>query len=236
MRAGGVRPGSQCLLASLEGDLSGQACCPCLQEFQEGPWSQQNLDPSACMLIPVTGPRGGAVVVGESTICYFHDSQPMRACQIDSTLIRVGVRFSHCCCVLSKQAAGLLNSSPAPVRVTDCCRGISAAEGCWQPRYVAKVHFGGLWPGQCVLAKGVTPSYGCCGLHAGPMHACQLNVTIKGVCAFGKPWRDLSSQTPLFHEAPSACHFDATVTRVSHCAGALQQIGLHHPMAWGLRH
>eukprot|EP00891_Asterochloris_glomerata_P001303 jgi/Astpho2/1303/fgenesh1_pm.00024_%23_4_t len=58
------------------------------KEFQEGPWSQQNLDPSACMLIPVTGPRGGAVVVGESTICYFHDSQPMRACQIDSTLIR----------------------------------------------------------------------------------------------------------------------------------------------------
>ena len=70
-------------------DPSGQACCLCLQEFQDGPWSQQNLDPSACMLIPVTGPRGGAVVVGESTICYFHDSQPMRACQIDATLIRV---------------------------------------------------------------------------------------------------------------------------------------------------
>ena len=85
------------LAASLQIDPSGQPCCRCLQEFQEGPWSQQNLEPSACMLIPVTGPRGGAVVVGESTICYFHDSQPMRACQIDATLIRVRLRFSSCC-------------------------------------------------------------------------------------------------------------------------------------------
>eukprot|EP01018_Ginkgo_biloba_P003844 Gb_36569 [translate_table: standard] len=40
------------------------------KDFNEGPWSQNNLDNGAGLLIPVPMPLGGVIIVGEQTIVY----------------------------------------------------------------------------------------------------------------------------------------------------------------------
>lgn len=65
-----------------------------MQEFVEGPFSQSNLDPGASMLIPVPGPQGGVVVIGESVIAYVRkkrsaDDRAVKSLQIFTTIIKV---------------------------------------------------------------------------------------------------------------------------------------------------
>ena len=40
------------------------------KDFVEGPWSQNNLDNGAGLLIPVPMPLGGVIIIGEETIVY----------------------------------------------------------------------------------------------------------------------------------------------------------------------
>lgn len=40
------------------------------KDFVEGPWSQNNLDNGAELLIPVPPPFGGVLIIGEETIVY----------------------------------------------------------------------------------------------------------------------------------------------------------------------
>lgn len=40
------------------------------KDFVEGPWSQNNLDNGAAMLIPVPPPLCGVLIIGEETIVY----------------------------------------------------------------------------------------------------------------------------------------------------------------------
>jgi DNA damage-binding protein 1 len=40
------------------------------KDFVEGPWSQNNLDNGAGLLIPVPAPLGGVIIIGEETIVY----------------------------------------------------------------------------------------------------------------------------------------------------------------------
>lgn len=63
------------------------------KEFVEGPFSQSNLDPGASMLIPVPGPQGGVVVVGESVIAYVRkkrspDDQVVKSIQVKATIVQ----------------------------------------------------------------------------------------------------------------------------------------------------
>jgi len=44
------------------------------KDISDGSWTQCPVDPSASMLIPVPGPYGGAIVVGESTVSYLNGS------------------------------------------------------------------------------------------------------------------------------------------------------------------
>eukprot|EP00003_Mantamonas_plastica_P022436 TRINITY_DN380_c1_g1_i2.p1 TRINITY_DN380_c1_g1~~TRINITY_DN380_c1_g1_i2.p1 ORF type:complete len:1241 (+),score=459.79 TRINITY_DN380_c1_g1_i2:225-3725(+) len=44
------------------------------KEFQEGPWSQNNVEMGASMLVPVPSPLGGAIIIGEQTITYHYGS------------------------------------------------------------------------------------------------------------------------------------------------------------------
>ena len=45
------------------------------QDFDEGPWSQHNVDSGANMLIALPGPVGGVLIVGTHTIVY-HGGRP----------------------------------------------------------------------------------------------------------------------------------------------------------------
>ena len=58
------------------------------QDFKEGPWKHNNLDAGATMIIPVPGPLGGAIVVGESVITYFNQQQ-LKTVPIEQTTVRV---------------------------------------------------------------------------------------------------------------------------------------------------
>jgi DNA damage-binding protein 1 len=40
------------------------------KDFVEGPWSQNNLDNGADLLIPVPPPLCGVIIIGEETIVY----------------------------------------------------------------------------------------------------------------------------------------------------------------------
>lgn len=40
------------------------------KDFVEGPWSQNNLDNGAALLIPVPPPLCGVLIIGEETIVY----------------------------------------------------------------------------------------------------------------------------------------------------------------------
>ena len=76
------------------------------QEFVEGPFSQSNLDPGASMIIPVPGPTGGVVVVGESVIMYVRkkrsgDDQAVKSIRVKATIVKVRLADSIACCGLS---------------------------------------------------------------------------------------------------------------------------------------
>ncbi|KAL3145326.1 hypothetical protein ABBQ38_001586 [Trebouxia sp. C0009 RCD-2024] len=63
------------------------------KEFVEGPFSQNNLDPGVSMIIPVPGPTGGLVVVGESVIMYVRkkrsaDDQAVKSIQVQATIVK----------------------------------------------------------------------------------------------------------------------------------------------------
>ena len=67
-----------------------------MQEFVEGPFSQNNLDPGASMIIPVPGPTGGLIVVGESVIMYVRkkrssDDQAVKSIQVSATIVKVSL-------------------------------------------------------------------------------------------------------------------------------------------------
>ena len=68
--------------------------CATTQEFQDGPFSQSNLDPGASLVIAVPGPQGGVVVIGQSVIAYIRkkrspDDQAVKSIQITATLVKV---------------------------------------------------------------------------------------------------------------------------------------------------
>jgi hypothetical protein len=61
-----------------------------LQELEDGPWHQSNLEAGSSKIIPVPAPLGGAIVVGESVLTYFNTQQPVRSTQIKAnTAIQV---------------------------------------------------------------------------------------------------------------------------------------------------
>lgn len=75
---------------------SSQTCCSVLQEFVEGPFSQNNLDPGASMIIPVPGPTGGLIVVGESVIMYVRAKrsaadQAVKSIQVSTSIVKVSL-------------------------------------------------------------------------------------------------------------------------------------------------
>lgn len=53
-----------------------------LQELDDGPWAQGNLDAGSSKVVPVPQPLGGAIVLGESVVSYFAAQQPTRSTQI----------------------------------------------------------------------------------------------------------------------------------------------------------
>ncbi len=59
--------------------------------FVEGPWSQNNLDNGANLLIPVSPPLCGVIIIGEETIVYC-SANAFKAIPIRP------VRNTLCCC------------------------------------------------------------------------------------------------------------------------------------------
>ncbi|EEC79792.1 hypothetical protein OsI_21216 [Oryza sativa Indica Group] len=58
------------------------------KDFVEGPWSQNNLDNGAGLLIPVPAPLGGVIIIGEETIVYCNANSTFRAIPIKQSIIR----------------------------------------------------------------------------------------------------------------------------------------------------
>jgi hypothetical protein len=82
-----------------------------LQELEDGPWSQANVDAGSSKIIPVPHPLGGAIVLGESVLSYFNTQHATRSTQIKpNTSIQVRTcrhvllacvyHSSDCCCTL----------------------------------------------------------------------------------------------------------------------------------------
>ena len=67
------------------------------QEMQEGPWSQQNVDPGSGLVIAVPAPLGGVIVVGRSIVVYLSGagSQAMRAAAIKQATMTVRGSWRH---------------------------------------------------------------------------------------------------------------------------------------------
>ncbi|KAJ3679366.1 hypothetical protein LUZ60_017377 [Juncus effusus] len=57
------------------------------KDFAEGPWSQNNLDNGAGLLIPVPMPLGGVIIVGEETVVYCN-AMSFKAIPIRPSIIR----------------------------------------------------------------------------------------------------------------------------------------------------
>lgn len=73
------------------------ACWSIMQELEDGPWHQANLEAGSSKIIPVPAPLGGAIVVGESVLTYFNTQQPTRSTQIKAnTAIQVWLREAFC--------------------------------------------------------------------------------------------------------------------------------------------
>lgn len=58
------------------------------KDFVEGPWSQNNLDNGAGLLIPVPAPLGGVIIIGEETIVYCNANSTFRAIPIKQSITR----------------------------------------------------------------------------------------------------------------------------------------------------
>ncbi|KAM0860241.1 hypothetical protein ACQ4PT_046665 [Festuca glaucescens] len=58
------------------------------KDFVEGPWSQNNLDNGAGLLIPVPAPVGGVIIIGEDTIVYCNGNSTFKAIPIKQSIIR----------------------------------------------------------------------------------------------------------------------------------------------------
>ncbi|KAM0880962.1 hypothetical protein ACQ4PT_033240 [Festuca glaucescens] len=58
------------------------------KDFVEGPWSQNNLDNGAGLLIPVLAPLGGVIIIGEETIVYCNGNSAFKAMPIKQSIIR----------------------------------------------------------------------------------------------------------------------------------------------------
>jgi DNA damage-binding protein 1 len=56
------------------------------KDFVEGPWSQNNLDNGAGLLIPVPAPLGGVIIIGEETIVYCNANSTFRAIPIKQVI------------------------------------------------------------------------------------------------------------------------------------------------------
>ncbi|KAM0887190.1 hypothetical protein ACQ4PT_029232 [Festuca glaucescens] len=58
------------------------------KDFVEGPWSQNNLDNGAGLLIHVPAPVGGVIIIGEETIVYCNGNSTFKAIPIKQSIIR----------------------------------------------------------------------------------------------------------------------------------------------------
>lgn len=73
----------------------------------EGPFSQNNLDPGASMIIPVPGPTGGLIVVGESVIMYVRTTrsaadQAVKSIQVSTSIVKVSPAGETAAAVLAE--------------------------------------------------------------------------------------------------------------------------------------
>lgn len=57
------------------------------KDFVEGPWSQNNLDNGAGLLIPVPAPLGGVIIIGEETIVYCNANATFKAIPIKQVVL-----------------------------------------------------------------------------------------------------------------------------------------------------
>ena len=57
------------------------------KDFVEGPWSQNNLDNGAGLLIPVPVPLGGVIIIGEETIVYCNANSTFKAIPIKQVIL-----------------------------------------------------------------------------------------------------------------------------------------------------
>ncbi|KAG0461871.1 hypothetical protein HPP92_020347 [Vanilla planifolia] len=64
------------------------------KDFIEGPWSQNNLDNGAGLLIPVPLPLGGVIIIGEETIVYCNGSS-FKAIPIRPSITKAYGRVDH---------------------------------------------------------------------------------------------------------------------------------------------
>lgn len=63
------------------------------KEFMKGPWKQDNVESETAMLIPVPEPFGGAIFLGQDSICY-HDGEKYKA--IAPPLLRQSTVTCYC--------------------------------------------------------------------------------------------------------------------------------------------
>jgi hypothetical protein len=70
-----------------------------LQELEEGPWSQANVDAGSSKIIPVPHPLGGAIVLGESVLSYFNTQHATRSTQIKPN---TSIQVRGCCCMCAQ--------------------------------------------------------------------------------------------------------------------------------------
>jgi chloramphenicol 3-O-phosphotransferase len=86
-----------------------------LQELEDGPWSQANVDAGSSKIIPVPHPLGGAIVLGESVLSYFNTQHATRSTQIKpNTSIQVrGYVRTACAHVLAGCAYHLVGVGAA---------------------------------------------------------------------------------------------------------------------------
>ena len=56
------------------------------KDFVEGPWSQNNLDNGAGLLIPIPAPLGGVIIIGEETIVYCNANATFKAIPIKQVI------------------------------------------------------------------------------------------------------------------------------------------------------
>jgi DNA damage-binding protein 1 len=63
------------------------------KDFVEGPWSQNNLDNGAGLLIPVPAPLGGVIIIGEETIVYCNANATFKAIPIKQVSVSLSINL-----------------------------------------------------------------------------------------------------------------------------------------------